>query len=793
MADKYDYNQGIPDQAAPDAEKMTMEYGNDVANFIANEWFFNNSGVARFYDTREEFERLRLYARGSQSTAKYKRELAVDGDLSYLNLDWEPVPIIPKFVDLVVNKKQERTFDVVASAMDEVSITRKKDDLKSLKAEMEKKEQLMALQEMSGVEVFKNDPNTLPKDKEELDIYMSLNYKQQAEIAAETTINQVLMSNNYDTLKKRMTRDLTEIGIAVAKHDFDPQKGVTVEYVDPTDLIYSYTEDPDFRDVYYYGEVKRITIADLLQMFPNITPEQMVKIRQAGASFYDTHGISYDQVQSEDDELRESNKVEVMFFSWKATRKVVHKIRTNRKGGKTAVKRDDTFEGPKTADAMFEKTVRQEEVVYQGVKVLGDDSLLLKWELQKNMIRPKSSDVEVKMPYIVSAPNFYKGRYDSIVKRITKYADLIQILHLKIQQVIQKVVPPGLYINADGLAELDMGDGSFYSPREALKMFFSTGSVVGRSMTQDGDPNSGSVPIQELPGSQGVQLQSLIQSQQYYLEQMRMVTGVNEAIDASTPHPDTAVGVNEQQVINSNVATRGILDAIVSISSRLCDAITLRMQDVFEYHPLAENFKRAIGRANAAIIDGLDDLHLRDFGIFIQLEPDDKEKAYLDALLNQAIANQMIHYDDAALVRGIKNVKLANQVLAHRRKLKAEEDAQIAQQNATAQAEAQGQAAQVAEEAKMKTEQMKAESQIQIDANKSQLKIQEYEAEMQKEKQILLLKHELELDILGANMAHEDEQNRIAAQGSPGKGVSVKNKLNTVDGRIDSPGYIGGH
>ena len=792
---------GYPDQAAAWEEKISMDYGNQVANFIANEWFYKDAGVSRFYDDREEFERLRLYARGSQNTSKYKRELAVDGDLSYLNLDWEPVPVIPKFVDLIVNGIQDRLWDINAYAQDDQSTVKRKRDLAILKGEMKKRNELLALQEKTGVDMFENDPQGLPETDEELEIYSQLNYKQRVEIAAEVTVNQILENNRYDEIRKRLSRDLTEIGTACAKHSFDPNRGVRIEYVDPSQVIHSYSEDPNFEDLYYHGEIKRIQINDLLQLFPDLTPEQLLKIRQAGANHYDYHGIGYEQVQSDRDERRESNKVEVMFFSWKTVRTNVHKIKENNKGGKVAIKRDESFQGPKTAEAMFEKAERVEEVIFSGCKVLGDDSLLLKWTLERNMVRPKTSTAEVVMPMVIVAPNWHRGRYDSMVKRITKYTDMIQLTYLKIQQVIQKVVPPGVGINVDSLAEIDLGNGTHYNPREALNMFFQTGSVVYRSMTSEGDPNNNAIPIQELPGSQGQQLQALIGAQAYWYDQIRLATGINEARDASDPDPRALVGVQKMLAANSNVATRHILDGQLMITKKLAEGAVLRMQDVFEFHPTKEAFKMSIGKYNVNVIDSLDNFHLSDFGVYLELEPDEQEKQLLEQNIQQALANQQIHMDDVIDVRMVKNLKLANQLLKIRRKKKHKEDMELQAQQAESQGKAQQEVAQVAEQAKQQTMQMQAQIDQQKEEIMTQFHIQKLDAEKEFEKEIIMLKHELEMQKLGTEQQHQNTQNdkangaktrdsQLKGTGAGTGGIGINSKSNTVDSKIKGAGLL---
>ena len=783
---------GFPDQNAPDEVKKTKKYGNMVGNFIANEQFYKRAGVARFYDSRQEMQRLRAYARGAQNTYRYKQGLQVDGDDSYLNLDWEPSAILAKFVDIMKNGISDRLWDVNAYAQDDVAINKRRKDFAILKGEMEKKQELLALQEQTGIKLFENDPDGLPESSEELEIFTQLNYKQKVEIAAETTINQIFAMNRYEEVNRRVIRDIIEIGVGAAKHSFDPSKGVCLEYVDPADIVFSDTNDPNFKDIYYTGEVKRITVADLRQMFPDLTPAIMKKIRQAGANFYDYHGIGYEQIQAENEERREANHVEILFYSWKTVRRSVHKIRTNRKGGKTAVKKDEFFEGPKTEDAKFSKTERLEEVIYSGVKVLGDDDLLLKWELEKNMVRPKSSTHEVIMPMVISAPNYLEGRYDSMIKRITKYADMIHLTYLKIQQTLQKINPTGVAVNADAMVEIDLGNGQAFSPREAMKMFWQTGSIFYRTIDVDGMPNPNAIPIQELGNEAGVnKVLSLMQILEGWVEKIRQETGINEARDASDPDPRALVGVQKMLAANSNTATRHILDASLDITKKLAEASVLRMQDVLEFHPLRENFIMSIGKVNVTVIDSLKDMHLSDFGIFVELEPDDEEKQFLEGNIQQALAAQQIYLDDAIDVRRIKNLSLANQVLKFRRKKKHAEDIELQTSQAKAQSEAQAQAAQLAEQAKQQTEQLKAQLEQQRMQFEHQLAIQKLGAEKDYEKEILTLKAQLENQAASAEMAHDDRMADKEAQ-NDGVSVGLGNKDNTIDNKVKGAGYLQG-
>ena len=796
--------ESFPAQEAPDAEKATMAYGLQVAKAIQSDWFRKDSGTSRFYNNRQEFHRLRLYARGEQSTQKYKDELAVDGDLSYLNLDWEPVPIIPKFVDIVVNGMQDRGFSIKAYSQDATATTERKRYFDTLKGEMENKQDLEALEQMTGVEMFENDKDKLPQSDEELMIHAELDYKQGIEIAEELAINQVLDSCQYPELvKRRIDRDLTVIGIGAGKHSFCPNEGIKLDYVDPADMVYSWSESPYFDDASYFGEVKRMNINEIKKMFPDMTEEELKKAKQIGSGHYDYQGLHYDDDQSATD----PNLIEVLFFCWKTTENVIHKIKDNVNGGKKATRRDETFDPPKDGDGRYKynKTQQVREVVYEGVSILGDSEKVLSWKKAKNMIRPKSTTYNVVMPYIVASPSYYKGRIESLVSRITKYADLIQIVHLKMQQVLQRMTPSGVYLDVDGLAEVDLGNGNNYNPREALNMYLQTGSVIGRSTTVDGEYNQGRVPIQELPGGSGQQIQTLSFAYEQYLNQIRNMTGLNEARDGTSPDERALVGVQKLAAANSNTATRHILDAGIYITTRMCEGISLRISDILEYSPLKDALVMQIGKYNTGVLDEIKELHIHDFGIFLELEPDAEEKAMLENNIQQALSRDQIYVEDAISVRSVKNVKLANQLLRVLRRKKEDRDMQLNQQNIQANADANAQSAQAKAQAEAEAAQIKAQSEIQVEQAKSQFKQQELLTEKEAELEILYYKHNLQMDIMGlqtqSNLVQGAQKIEGSKQVESAKArqkqdiqgtapISINNKANTIDGQVQTGGLL---
>ena len=751
----------FPSQVATDREKASMDYGTKVGRAIESEWFTNDSGFTRFKSNQDTFHNLRLYARGEQGVQKYKDELSINGDLSYLNLDWKPVPIISKFVDIVVNGLSERLFDVKAYSQDPFGVDKRTRYMESIIRDMETKELTEMVKAEFGVDLFENDPTTLPKNKEELDLHMQLSYKQQVELAEEQAINVLLDGSKYDLTRRRCNYDLTVIGIGAVKNNFSKSEGVKVEYVDPVNLVWSYTESPYFDDLYYVGEVKSVHINEVKKEFPNLTDEEL---KQISSQSYSGNGF-YNQTSRNTDE-QDSNTVQLLYFNYVTYTNEVYKVKDTATGASKLIPKDDEFNPPQELydEYGIEKLSRSLQVLYEGVKVLGGQ--MLKWELASNMIRPKSDLTKVKLNYSIVAPRMYKGRIESIVSRITGFGDMIQLTHLKLQQVLSRMVPDGVYLDADGLAEVDLGNGTNYNPQEALNMFFQTGSVIGRSFTQDGDMNPGKVPIQEITsGSGGNKLGALINTYNYYIQMIRDVTGLNEARDGSTPDAKALVGVQKLAAANSNVATRHILDAGLFLTSDLAENLSLRISDILEYSPTREAFIHKIGNQNVAVLEEMSDLYLHDFAIFIELQPDEAERTVLENNIQVALQAGLIDLEDAIDLREIKSTRLANQLLKIRRQAKQERDQEMTQRNIEAQANANAQAQQVAAQAEVQKNQamtqQKAEL-LQLEAQlDSQKMIQEIAAKkelMQMEFQMNLRLKDMETDLAKRKESYKEDR-----------------------------------
>ena len=776
----------FPTQLATDAEKASDTFGLQVGQAIQYEWFRKDGSSCRYYGQWQDFRRLRLYARGEQPIGKYKNELAIDGDLSYLNLDWTPVPILPKFIDIVVNGMSDRLFKVKAYAQDAMSQSKRSKYQDMVESQMVAKPVLEIIQQETGANPFMTDPDNLPETDEELSLYMQLNYKPAIEIAEEEAINTIFEENHYDDSRKRLNYDIATIGIAIAKHEFLQGTGVQVSYVDPANVVYSYTEDPFFKDCFYWGEIKTMPITELMKIDQSLTKEDLQQITQYSQAWYDYYNVA----QFYENSMFFRDTCTLLYFNYKSTKKIVYKKKKLDGGGSRVIEKDDTFNPPTEMmeEGNFEKIEKTIDVWYDGIMVMGTN-ILIQWKLSENMVRPKSASQHALPNYVACAPRMYKGVIESLCRRMIPFADLIQITHLKLQQVIARTVPDGVFIDADGLNEIDLGTGNAYNPEDALRLYFQTGSVIGRSFTQDGDFNNARVPITQLTSNSGAaKTQMLITNMNHYIDMIRSVTGLNEARDGSMPDPNSLVGLQKLAALNSNTATRHILDASLYIYRSLSEALTYRVADILEYSDLKDEFANQIGKYNVSILNEIKDLYIYDFGIFIEVSPDEEQKAQLEANIQMALSKGDINLEDAIDIREIKNLKLANQLLKMKRVRLQEREEKMAMQKQAMVAQQQMQAQQLAAETAMQKMQMELQAKMQLKQAEVAFDIEKAQNEAALKSQLMREEFEYNVqirsmeiqDFIGRDKMKEDAKSQRISQQNTEQSKLINQRKNNL-------------
>ena len=734
MAEKdYEKIGGYPSPFVPDSEKNTKEYG--IAYFRRMYQEFAGENGVKYAERKRRFQNSRKYSAGSQDVGKYKDLLDVKGDSSYLNLDWTPVSIIPKFVDILVGGLSNQEFDYKAEAIDKVAKEKRLQERFRLQIEMMDKDFFKKLEEIHGMSLVGD--GFIPNDNEELELYMKMDYKDAIEIAIEQAVNLVMRKNDHEILRERLLKDLVTCGIGATKVETS-QDGIKVKYVDPENFIHSFTDRPDFKQIQHAGEIYTVTIGELKRMAGDqFTEEEYHEIatKYVGKNGNPGRLTKLDYVDSGSG-LRtmeyDSFSVTIMDAEFISYNKSIYEKKETQYGGTTVRKRDENFKLPKKSKLKREKIERPYKVVYKG-KYIVEAKMVFDYGLQSNMIRPKDNLTETHLSYIVYQPNKYRGVEKSMVERMIPFADQIQIAHLKMQQLIGKARPPGIAFELGALENVSKGDGGTFTPLEIQEIFDQTGNLYYRMQDDMGQPTQ-MRPIQELPNGVGKDMASLIQIYQYNLQMIRDVTGLNEVRDGSLPDKDALVGAQKLALMASNNATRHINNGYFNILKRVCENIVYRIQDTSQYNPeFANAYFSALGDGVKTAVEVLGDVHIHDFGVFVEVAPSEEEKMKLEQTIQIALQKNEIRIEDVLMIRQIKNIKLASQLMTLRRKKYLEEQAQQAERNAQMNAKVQQESLMMAQQAKQQELQMQAE-----------IEMQKIQAKSQYESQILQLKAQIE-------------------------------------------------
>jgi len=736
----------FPRQNVPFEVQSGTDYGLQVGEAIQYEWFSRSARSCKYFEQRDEFHNRRMYANGMQGTSKYKEKFAVNGNMSYLNLDWKVIPVIPKYVDILSNGMAQREFQIKAIAVDPTSIKQRADKKRGLERDMVGKDMAIDIKNKLGIDVTSVPIDKIPGSQEELDIQMELEYKPPIEMAEEVAIESIFKFNDYDkTIRRRIEKDIIEVGVGFAKHRFVPSDGVKLEYVNPANLIWSYTEDPYFQDCFYFGEYKNVNLSELYKEYPNLTPEQKERLEGISSSWNNYYELNYDSQNT--DVL--DGKIGLLYFNYKTSREKIWKKKKNSKGGLKVIPKGDDFIYKGTGDADFEKLTKVEEVWFEGVLVLGT-SILLQWNVVKNMVKENSNLNKVLPNYIGVAPKMYRGYIDSTVNRMIPFADDIQMSWLKLQQIKQRVVPDGQYIDVDGLVGIKLGGGNKYTVEDALNMYFQTGSVLGRSQNVGGEFNSAKVPIQEIRHSSGQdKISSLWNSIQISMDMIASVTGINQAIDGSNPDKNSLVGIQKMAAYSSNVATRHILESSMFITRELAKCIAIRVSDILQFSELRDDLINKISANNVDVLKTIDKSYLHDFAINIELVPDDEERAKLEADISIEIQQGNLGVEDKYAILGIRNMRLAGKYLTVRKDKKMKERQEQKMQEINAQTQANMQSSQAAAESKAQLIQLEGQSKSMVEQARISGEIEKMKMEVEFKKELMEREFQYQMQLKG--------------------------------------------
>ena len=640
-----------------------------------------------------------------------------------------------------MNKILSRSPYPNLEAIDPISTSAKNKQKKRIMNQVQMKEQLKALKEMTGGLVLDQDPDNLPDTMEEAEILLDTNIKTDAEVAGQIATNLTLEWNDFsDNIYRRCVQDLVACGMAVVKRDNDPTYGIKTSYVDPVKFIHSSTDDPNFSDMVYAGHIRTISLQELKRIAGDELSEDQYKEIAKKSKSYNSDYNKLNQVYYDDTLGRnvygyEEYMVDVLDFEFISVDCMFFEEKEN-KYGNTGFYYEGFEYKEKSGKGVYERTPHKMEIssVYGGMLVL-DCDYLVNYGLKTNTPRNMHDVTRARMSYSVVATNLRDMMPKSMVEGCIGFADMLQITHLKIQQSIAKAKPDGLIIDIEGLENVQLGKGGELQPLELHDIYEQTGVFYYRSKNSEGGFQG--APIQQIPNSIR-NINELITLYNHYLKMIRDTTGINEMMDASTPKGDTLVGVQQQAIAAGNNATYDITNASTILFKQVCQDIVRCLQIIPPDSILMQIYQNAIGKENMSALSGFSDLPMYNFGVMIKKEMEDQEKVYLEQNIQQSLAQQQIDLEDAMAIRSLKDVNQAERLLIARRKKRMKEQQEQAQQNSQMQA----QQAQQAQQAAAQAEQQRMQTEFQMEQQKMQLKTQ---MEMQLEEVRHQYRREIEL------------------------------------------------
>lgn len=736
---------GFPNPLEPRKTKEGKEYGLRYAKAIASQWGSSEQDNSLMRKRRRVFDRNRKYANGTQDTSIYRQLLTSldpsNSDGSFLNLDFTPVPILPKFVRIVVNKILSSEPYPNLEAVDPLSSSEKDLERKKVEMAVANRDKLNDIKKSTGVDIAEMEQ--IPETLEEAEIFIGNNIKSSSEVAAQIATNMTLKWNDFnDATYRRCVNDLTTLGMAVVKRDNDPSQGIKTSYVDPAEFVHSYTNDPNFGDLVYAGHVRRVPIQELKRIAGDqFTEEQYKSLAQKAAKKYG-YDISKIGESRYDDYLKryrfgyDEYMVEVMDFEFVSVDCMYFEEKESRYGNTGFYYKGDTYKGP--TNSVFKRDVKKLEnaVVYGGSYIMGCD-MMFNYGIKTNIPKNMHDLSRVNLSYSVVATNMEDMIPKSMVDSCIGFADQLQLTHLKIQQAIAKAKPDGIIIDVEGLENVQLGKGGELQPLELHDIYEQTGVFYYRSKNPEGGFQN--PPIREI-GNSIRNINEFIALYNHYLRMIRDATGINEAMDGTTPKGDALVGVRQQAIAAGNNAIYDITNSSMVLFKKVCSDIVKCLQVIPRDSILYRAYENAIGKENIGVLNTFNNLPMYNFGVQVVKEMEDVEKQYLEQNIQVSLAQKELDIEDAIAIRQLKDVNQAERLLVVRRKKRMAANQQMAQQNSQMQAQAQAQASQAASQAKMQEMQAKAQIDAQMEQMKAQLEAQMESLKHEHRKEIEMIK-----------------------------------------------------
>lgn len=671
-----------------------------------------------FTERNLRFALNRAMFTGRMNITKFMDFFDMNGMTNYTNINWKSIMIVNTIISRLVGRWMTKRYKASITAVDDISIKKKKTAVNEAEFYMNYKDQLRQVSNESGVQMIPQD-QFIPDDKDHLDIWAEEELRVPEEILMETGINGVFDENGWggmgiNTRKHKV--DAAVVGLIGKETIADKTGKVRDIYCKPEDMFYSYSEQDDFSDASIKGVIISYKLSDLRYEYPDLSMPELLEIAKTSKQWNASNKITYDTAQWHQGMFLPIDdwNVDVVRFTLRSLDVDRNLIKTATDGSLYVDKPKKKIEEVYPGNEYVEKTIWN---IYRGVYVR-ETKKILEWGLERNIIRPQDYGeiYEAKSPFSFYMYQNDKMRNLAIPEKIEEPVEGMILSRLKIQQLVAEMIPAGFDYDIDGLQAMDLGNG-ICTPLELRKVTKQTGDTYHRS--KDAEGNRIENPIRENPNAGSVaQLQELIEIYNHHLQVLRDEVGINEFAEGQTIKPRTGVENVQTSLEISFNATDYINDATVSCADESADKIACLLHDSIEF-----------GSKEYRDLMGEQDVKDRNFKTKIEMLPTIEDITEFDNSLTVAMNAQpdLVMYIDPAKLKRMakKNVKLAERyfymgqrrAIEGRQKLK-EQDSQMNAQN-------QQQAGIAVEKEKQNTLQMELDTKKQLDMFTSQSKKEE--------------------------------------------------------------------
>lgn len=692
----------FPSPFYPKEVKASNDYGIQYAKSLFA--VFAGKDQQLLNNRKQRIQYLRRLRMGLQHSHEFL-DLAKDDDANtYANLDLAPPSVIPKFTEILVNKILRQDYYVKLTASDSHSLKVKQ----AFKEEAIKRifiyHTLKNVAAENGIDAEPVPPPFATPD--DLEVHMMSDFKLSTEIASEKGVDFIMNSqHDYQEILRNVLNDLVTADLACTKTDYCSDGSVKLRWVDVENVVYSFSNEGDFRKIQHAGELVVMTISELRKRATDLHEDDIKKIAQSVAGKNNnpdrySSTASYNQFNQPYYEY-DSFQVTVLDFQFLSTCELVYEKKETKDGYSRIVKRDESYELPKNSKYKRELKKKHYTAKFGGYFVLGTEYIFGYGE-KTSPLRKANNLFETEIDYTFYSTTWNKGQSYSFVQKIEPYAKQMANAHVKLQQMIAKARPNGVTIDIGGLKQIDLhGTGSQASPLDLQAVYDQTGNFYWNSMDEDGETMN-RFPMQELANGVSVNgIRALIEIYNFNLQIIRDVTGLNEFTDASTPSSEALVGIQQAAQESSNNATYGVDLAWKNITKRTAMKVLLCLQESIRKNKGI--YADVIGEASEEVLDIINRFPKQTFLIDIELAPTRDEKIMLEQAMGRALEQQTLTFEDMYLIRNAKNFKVAQVLLGIKTRRNMERMRAEQQEDMQMKSQLDQQSAMVANQAKQET------------------------------------------------------------------------------------------